>query len=77
MRGLACAWFEFSLKARRSGLLGEVLRDTVRTWPLRLSEYFVFGTGSVAASTLDAPSMCDGEDGTLGEEFADLAEVVE
>ena len=62
-----------SLKARRSGLLGEVLRDDVRIGPLRFTEHLCFGTGSVVASALTVRDSPDGDAGTVGEVLADLA----
>ena len=76
-RGLAFAWFVLSLKARRSGLFGEVLRKAVRICPLRFTVYLLLGTGSVAASALNARDKQDGDAGAVGEVLADFAVHVE
>ena len=69
--GRAFSWFALSLSARRSGLLGEVLRKEGRV-PLRFTENLGFGTGSTVPSTVYPRESAEGEDGAfwpVGEVF--------
>ena len=63
--GLAFAWFVLSLRARRSGLFGDVLRETVR-FTFRLTEYLGLGRGSVAANVNMPYGRESGESGADG-----------
>lgn len=59
----------FSLKARRSGLSGEVLRDPERKWPLRLVNdlFLTGGSDAGAESALKARDSAEGDLGAVGE----------
>jgi hypothetical protein len=68
MRGVAFAWLVLSLSARRSGLLGEVLREPRRKGVLRLRDGFLAGK-SAAASALKARESVEG---AVGEALGDF-----
>lgn len=62
-RGVALAWLLISLRARRSGLLGEVFRDLMRSGPVRAPA--VFGLASkFVESALNARLSPEGDRGT-------------
>ncbi len=72
MRGVALARFVLSLKARRSGLFGDVLRDTERNGPPRLTDGLCFAPSSVAASALHARDSENGDTCGLDDVLGDF-----
>lgn len=62
--GLALAWFVLSLSARRSGLLGDVLRDFMRSGPERDPEDFDL-VSKFVESALNARLSPDGDRGAV------------
>jgi hypothetical protein len=62
-RGVALAWLFMSLRARRSGLLGDVLRDLIRRGPVRAPA--VLGLASkLVESALNVRLSPEGDRGT-------------
>ncbi len=70
-RGVGCAWFALSLNARRSGLLGEVLREPARRPTARFPEYLDLLQSSSAVSALNARERLDGDAGA-GDEVSEV-----
>ena len=66
-----------SLKARRSGLFGEVLLGPERRGTLRFAELVCLGVSVEVASAVNARDRPDGDTGAVGEELLDLGALIE